>query len=224
MTYYSNSLNFPNLTAKTVPVGADILLIGDSAANGQPKQSTIAQVIANNNNFLGQLNDGNSFSSTTILSGYNAYQIIMGNTAGSSGGIFATGSNQIEIGFQLYIGGSFITTGYSTFSSGINGNNQIVGSSVGNSTSESMIVFPAFSASPAIFQLNATLNTVSKNHVLQYSSFSSTVTEQLGFFLNGFNYLTTTGTATGIKLFFGGSGVLTAGSTSYFSVYGIPNT
>lgn len=42
MAFYSNSLNFPNLTVKAAPVGADIILIADSAAANQPKQSLIS--------------------------------------------------------------------------------------------------------------------------------------------------------------------------------------
>ncbi len=43
-----NSNNFSNLTAKTVPVGSDIIMIADSAAGNAPKQTTINDIIANN--------------------------------------------------------------------------------------------------------------------------------------------------------------------------------
>lgn len=42
MATYTNSLNFPNLTVKAAPVGADIILIADSAAGNEPKQSLIS--------------------------------------------------------------------------------------------------------------------------------------------------------------------------------------
>lgn len=41
MPFYTNSLNFPNLTVKATPVAADILLIADSAAANEPKQITV---------------------------------------------------------------------------------------------------------------------------------------------------------------------------------------
>lgn len=42
MAFYSNSLNFPNLTVKGSPVGADTILIADSAGGGAPKQALIS--------------------------------------------------------------------------------------------------------------------------------------------------------------------------------------
>lgn len=44
MAFYSNSLNFPNLTSKATPVGADIIMIGDSAAGNIPKQCLISSL------------------------------------------------------------------------------------------------------------------------------------------------------------------------------------
>jgi hypothetical protein len=44
MAFYSNALDFPNLTSKTTPVGADILMIADSAAANVPKQITISSL------------------------------------------------------------------------------------------------------------------------------------------------------------------------------------
>ena len=46
MAFYINSLNFPNLTAKGTPVGADLVLIADSAAGNILKQATITNVLA----------------------------------------------------------------------------------------------------------------------------------------------------------------------------------
>lgn len=44
MAFYSNSLNFPNLTNKATPVGADIILLADSAAGNIPKQATLSSL------------------------------------------------------------------------------------------------------------------------------------------------------------------------------------
>lgn len=45
MAFYSNTLNFPNLPSKSVPVGADLIMIADSAAGNAPKQSTITEIV-----------------------------------------------------------------------------------------------------------------------------------------------------------------------------------
>lgn len=42
--FVTNSLNFPNLTSKASPVGADILLIADSAAGNAVKQCLISSL------------------------------------------------------------------------------------------------------------------------------------------------------------------------------------
>lgn len=44
MAFVTNSLNFPNLTNKATPVGADILLIADSAASNALKQCLISSL------------------------------------------------------------------------------------------------------------------------------------------------------------------------------------
>lgn len=44
MAFYTNSLNFPNLTSKASPVAADIILIADSASGDVPKQATIGSL------------------------------------------------------------------------------------------------------------------------------------------------------------------------------------
>ena len=44
MAFVSNPLNFANLTAKGAPVGADLLLLADSAAAGAIKQTLISSL------------------------------------------------------------------------------------------------------------------------------------------------------------------------------------
>ena len=44
MAFVTNSLNFPNLTSKATPVGADLLMISDSAASSALKQITISSL------------------------------------------------------------------------------------------------------------------------------------------------------------------------------------
>lgn len=46
MAFYSNSLNFPNLTVKASPTGSDSVLISDAAAGGIPKQALISTLPA----------------------------------------------------------------------------------------------------------------------------------------------------------------------------------
>lgn len=45
MSFYSNALNFANLTTKTTPAGADLVMIADSAAGNQPKQTTVTALV-----------------------------------------------------------------------------------------------------------------------------------------------------------------------------------
>jgi hypothetical protein len=44
-TFWTNAINFPNLTAKAVPVAADLIPIADSADTFKPKQITLASLI-----------------------------------------------------------------------------------------------------------------------------------------------------------------------------------
>lgn len=44
MAFYSNALNFPNLTNKASPTSSDIILIADAAASNIPKQCTIGSL------------------------------------------------------------------------------------------------------------------------------------------------------------------------------------
>jgi hypothetical protein len=42
MAFVTNSLDFPNLTNKATPIGADIILLADSASGNAVKQTTIS--------------------------------------------------------------------------------------------------------------------------------------------------------------------------------------
>lgn len=44
MAFYTNSLNFPNLTSKATPTTSDIIMIADAAASDIPKQITIGSL------------------------------------------------------------------------------------------------------------------------------------------------------------------------------------
>ena len=44
MAFVTNSLNFPNLSTKSTPVAADLLLIADSAASNALKQATLSSI------------------------------------------------------------------------------------------------------------------------------------------------------------------------------------
>lgn len=40
--FYTTSIGFPGLTSKTTPVGADLFMLADSAANFEPKQALLS--------------------------------------------------------------------------------------------------------------------------------------------------------------------------------------
>jgi hypothetical protein len=44
MAFVTNNLDFPNLTVKGTPVGADLVLIADSAASNEIKQATVTSI------------------------------------------------------------------------------------------------------------------------------------------------------------------------------------
>lgn len=44
MAFYSNALDFPNLTSKASPTTSDIIMIADAAASNVPKQATIGSL------------------------------------------------------------------------------------------------------------------------------------------------------------------------------------
>lgn len=44
MAFFNNAINFPNLTSKGTPVGADLILIADSAASNALKQATVSSI------------------------------------------------------------------------------------------------------------------------------------------------------------------------------------
>lgn len=44
MAFFNNALNFPNLTSKATPVGADLVIIADSAAANALKQATVSSI------------------------------------------------------------------------------------------------------------------------------------------------------------------------------------
>ena len=46
MTFVGNSLNFANLTSKATPVGADKVMIADSAAGNAIKQATVSSILS----------------------------------------------------------------------------------------------------------------------------------------------------------------------------------
>jgi len=48
MAFVSSSNGFSGLTVKSVPVGADLILIADSAAGNALKQTTITDIVNNN--------------------------------------------------------------------------------------------------------------------------------------------------------------------------------
>ena len=46
MAFNTNPINFPNLTSKATPIGGDIILIADSAANNTLKQALVSSLPA----------------------------------------------------------------------------------------------------------------------------------------------------------------------------------
>lgn len=96
--FYSNSLNFPNLTAKGSPVGADSVLISDSAAGGAIKQALISNLPFTSV----------SFPITLAQGGTNA------NLTANNGGIFYSTSTAGAILAGTATAGQIVRSGAST--------------------------------------------------------------------------------------------------------------
>lgn len=65
MAFVGNPINFPQLTAKSSPVGADILMVADSAAANALKQSTLTQLLASSAGTTQTANDASTKLATT---------------------------------------------------------------------------------------------------------------------------------------------------------------
>lgn len=86
MAFVSNMLNFPNLTSKASPVGADLIMIADSAASNAVKQATISSILAASTSgglvFLGTGTASNSTSvdfPNFLSSTYDNYLVMVEN-------------------------------------------------------------------------------------------------------------------------------------------------
>lgn len=193
-------------------------------------------VTSNSGNvFLGDLNDGDNYSSTTILNGYKAYDLILitSDAGGGVAGISATGGGLSSIGFQVYSNGAWVNVSYSHYTLGVNSTANrtttgVIWSSVVNDASETaMILFPAITANPILAVFRATLVVTEDIATLNYLStcIDNTPVPPVGYTSNGFAGQNTLGGfgATGLRIFFGGGATITPGLASYIAVFGIPN-
>jgi hypothetical protein len=93
MAFYSNSLDFPNLTNKASPTTSDIIMIADAAASKVPKQATIASIVSLASSgaltWLASVTASNSATvnfNNNLTSTYDNYVIIFENAYPSAGG------------------------------------------------------------------------------------------------------------------------------------------
>lgn len=180
------------------------------------------------NVFLGYLNDANSFSSETILTGYNVYQIIYFPVVNME----ANGGGNTNFGFQFYIQGSgFAAVDYVHYFSGM------FISLVGTIATNYADANPAgtdtfaFINSPVsnISTLTAFMATVVSNTInFQSVAVDNSTTPLPGgqaYTANGISFGGSIGSGivTGIRLVAGGGASIVPGSGSYFAIFGVPN-
>lgn len=194
--------------------------------------------------FLGYLDASNNFSSEDILvdddgNTYGAYQIILhsGDELAVGYGVRATGLNPINIGLQFFIDGMWQTTlgNYASYMSGVNSTGAI-----NTATMWASVVNGGFVPGRDLAQILPATSThvgiITGNGILTCAPSSTTLTGSWicvdsapatpeGYTCIGWSGCDAgTGQATGFRIAFGNGGVLTPGSTSYFIVYGIPNS
>lgn len=194
--------------------------------------------------FLGYLDSTNNFSSEDILidengNTYGAYQIILhsGDELAVGYGVRATGANPINIGLQFFIDGMWQTTlgNYASYMSGVNSTGAI-----NTATMWASVVNGGFVPGRDLAQILPATSThvgiITGNGILTCAPSSTTLTGSWicvdsapatpeGYTCIGWSGCDAgIGQATGFRIAFGNGGVLTPGSTSYFIVYGIPNS
>lgn len=178
----------------------------------------------NGNVYLGQLNLGNNFSSTTILSDYpaNVYLLII------TGEIYATAGAPTYLAFQMYSSGSFINSGTGYQMSGVFKNIPITGTlfsavDLGAPIPPGAVFFPPIYKDPACntATINLQINTPGLAEML-YTENCYQFSTHLSYSITGATSCVYAGTPTGIRLF-AGAGVPLSG-TGYVSVYAIPNS
>lgn len=184
--------------------------------------------------FLGQLNASNSFSQTNILQGFGQYKIILNSNPlfPGIGGIQAVGPVNAKIGFQLFIGGAWLTANFqSYYTQGVNsigGPNTATlwGVVINDASEECLVVLPAFAKDVVLHGFYGEIDIADGQVNLSYQAFCATDESVpfTGYTSNGWGLCDALGIATGIRLFFGGGAAITASNGSFFSVYGIPNT
>lgn len=194
---------------------------------------------ASGNVFLGVLNNANNFSNTTILQGFNAYEILLIDPISGppgTGGIYAAGGGLATLGFQWYCGGAFVTSNaYSHYLLGVNSTANptttgVIYSAVNNtSTESSAIIFPAVTTAPVMVNLKGILTVTGGGNgaYLQHESWSvdnANPANPIGYTAAGWTAGAGAGALTGLRVFVGGGATITPGTQSYFAIWGIPNS
>jgi hypothetical protein len=147
MAFYSNALNFPNLSVKSVPVSGDIILIADSAASNIPKQTTVGDLAST----LSAGNIVNVTASTQAMSINTTY--VVNYTGGACTLTLPSAVSSAQGSFVRVIGGQANTAGFviaQNASQQINVDNQIttagVSGSLTSATSTAVITLESSNA------------------------------------------------------------------------------
>lgn len=197
--------------------------------------------------FLGRLDAGNNFSSTTILQDSNgntfrAYEMIIhpGDDLAIQYGVRGTGAGPVGIGFRFYVNGAFVGApgSYATYLSGVNSsagvNTATNWAYVANSGlgvgRDNAVVMPRTSTEVGLAAGTATITTtLNGGSVLsgQFVTFdlATTPAAVIGYTCDGWSGGGADGAhyPTGIELYFD-NGTLSPGSPAYILIYGVPNS
>lgn len=169
--------------------------------------------------FLGYLNAANNFADTNILTGYNTYFMLFQNNISCTGS-----STPSSIGIQLYISGAYDgTLACTTYVQGIN--NMGAGTLWGQVviSQPSLVLFPALYNNAVLTTGYAYLTVYNSLYDLEFQVFTADNPVTIGYTGNGQALKDGPPGATGMRVFFSGTGA-TIGGTGYVAVYGIPNS
>lgn len=192
--------------------------------------------------FCGVLNDANSYSSQTILQDadgnlYNSYQVVIhsGDEVGNYG-IKYTGAPLIGIGFQFFIDGIWQTVSgnYADYISGVNSTAGVDTATwwghVANTAGlgrEMGLVLPPVSNHMGLISGNSILTCAPSGHVMvgNYVGVDLSGITPIGYSSSGWMACDAgVGQATGIRVSATAPAVLTPGSSTYITFWGIPNS
>jgi hypothetical protein len=181
--------------------------------------------------FLGILNEGNGFSSQTILNGnYHAYWIIFNSSTGNPIQV-TNGGAPSGIGFQIYSGGVWTVGNASAYIDGVNStagvNTATWWGFVRNTVSpNTMLLVPPLVNQPELgfgFCMLTTANgLVNISGEIDFADYSSLPI--VGYTSDLSLAQIIAGVANGLRMIVDGPGAFVPGSGFYLTVFGIPNT